>query len=131
MRTSDHQIHVIPLKIYLGVAAALLFLTAITIWVSFIHLGGFNIVAALLIASVKGTLVALFFMHLKYDNKLFAVIFAISLLFVSVFIILTMFDTLQRGQIYEQRANPIIKNTTIYQTADSTDKGSKISEDKR
>jgi len=58
--------------------------------------------------------VAMFFMHLYYDNKLYAAIFSISLIFVSVFIILTMFDTLQRGNIDEVREKPIRENAIIY-----------------
>jgi cytochrome c oxidase subunit 4 len=102
---SNH--HITPVRTYLGIGAALLVLTAITVGASFIHFGSFNLVIALLIASVKAVLVALFFMHLLYDNKLFAAILSISLIFVSVFIILTMFDTMQRGAINEQKDKPI------------------------
>jgi cytochrome c oxidase subunit 4 len=124
MKSNEHTPHVLPLKVYLAVAAALMVFTVITVAVSFVDLGGFNIVVALLIASIKGAMVALIFMHLKYDNKLFAAIFTISLLFVSVFIILTMFDTLQRGAIYEYRAEPINKEAKMYQQADTTDQSS-------
>ena len=68
----------------------------------------------MVIASIKAVLVALFFMHLLYDNKLFMAIFSISLIFVSVFIILTMFDTMQRDSIDEVKAKPIKKNAIIY-----------------
>jgi cytochrome c oxidase subunit 4 len=107
--------HIIPLKTYLGIAIALVVLTGITVAVSFVHLGPFNLVVAMLIATTKGTLVALIFMHLKYDNKFFATIFTISLLFVSVLIILTMFDTETRGDIYDVKARPIQENAKIYQ----------------
>ncbi len=102
-----HKNHITPVSTYLKVGGALLALTGITVAVSFVHLGPFNLVVALLIAGVKASLVGLFFMHLLYDNKLFATIFSISLLFVSVFIILILFDTLTRDAIYEQKAQPI------------------------
>ncbi|MCA9428006.1 MAG: cytochrome C oxidase subunit IV family protein [Candidatus Omnitrophica bacterium] len=57
-------------KLYLGVFAALLVLTAITVTVAFVDLGhGTNIGVALLIATAKASLVGLFFMHLKWERK--------------------------------------------------------------
>jgi cytochrome c oxidase subunit IV len=106
--------HITPLRTYLTVGISLIILTGITVAVSSIHFGAFNLVVAMLIASVKAVLVAMFFMHLYYDNKLYAAIFSISLIFVSVFIILTMFDTLQRGKIDEVREKPIRENAIIY-----------------
>ena len=113
MSAQSHH-HITPLKTYLAVGVALLILTGITVAVSFVHFGGFNLVIAMIIASIKAVLVALFFMHLLYDNKLFMAIFSIALIFVSVFIILTMFDTLQRDSIDEIKANPIKENAIIY-----------------
>ncbi len=107
--------HVLPLKVYFAVGAALFVLTAITVGVSFIQFGAFNMVIALLIAAVKATLVALFFMHLFYDNKFFGAILSISLLFVAVFIILTMYDTEKRAAIYQEKGGPIQKEAVIYQ----------------
>jgi len=107
--------HVLPLKLYFTVGAALFFLTAVTVGVSFIQFGAFNMVVALLIAAVKATLVALFFMHLYYDNKFFGAILSISLLFVAVFIILTMYDTEKRASIYEEKNGLIEKEAVIYQ----------------
>ncbi len=72
--------HVLPLKVYLGIGAALLFLTFVTVEVSLHDFGGFNIVIALAIASIKALLVAFFFMHLWYDNKLFFIAFTVCLL---------------------------------------------------
>ncbi|MEJ2545587.1 MAG: cytochrome C oxidase subunit IV family protein [Calditrichaceae bacterium] len=110
----DKQEHIIPLKTYLMVGAALFILTGATVAISFVHFGAFNLVIAMLIASVKAILVALFFMHLLYDNKLFMAIFSIALIFVSVFIILTMFDTLERGSVDAVKSKPIKENAIIY-----------------
>ena len=122
--SNHHKHHVLPLKIYLAAGAALLFLTAVTVAVSFVHLGPFNLVVAMLIASVKASIVALIFMHLAYDNKLFLSIFLISIAFVTVFIVLTMFDTLRRGDLYQESAKPIKEQAIIYDkvstAADST-----------
>jgi cytochrome c oxidase subunit 4 len=116
----DRQ-HVTPLKVYLTVGIALLILTAITVRVSFIHLGGWNVVAALLIASTKGALVALFFMHLYYDKKMYAIVFSMGLLFLSIFLALTMFDTLRRGDIYEIKTEHLRKEATIYDNMPAPD----------
>jgi cytochrome c oxidase subunit 4 len=51
------------------VLAALLVLTGITIGVSSIDLGIFNVFIALGIACIKVSLVLLFFMHLKYEGR--------------------------------------------------------------
>ncbi len=106
--------HSIPSKVYLRVGAALLILTAITVAVAQIPLGGFNLVVAMIIATAKATLVALFFMHLKYDNRLYLLIFVIALATLAVFIILTLFDTLNRGRILPEVAAPIRSEAVIY-----------------
>jgi len=111
---STHEHHILPLKIYLAVGFGLLVLTVITVAVSFADFGGFNLVVAMLIATIKATLVALYFMHLKYDNKLYLSIFVISLLFLAVFIVFTMFDTLNRGEINKERESPVEASAWVY-----------------
>jgi cytochrome c oxidase subunit 4 len=100
--------------VYLRVGAALLFLTVITVAVSQFDFGEFNLIVAMAIAALKGILVALFFMHLKYDNKFYMIIFTTALIFLAVFIILTMMDTQTRGDIYNYEMQPIKKNAAIY-----------------
>lgn len=112
---SENKPHITPLKTYLGVAAALMVLTVITVAVSFIDLGGFNIVIALIIASIKATLVGFFFMHLYYDNKTYMIVLATALAFLTLFISLTMFDTLRRDDVYDIESHPIQKEAIIYQ----------------
>ena len=109
-----HSDHILPVKTYLLVAAALFVLTAVTVGVSFVHLGGWNAVVAVSIATVKALFVAFFFMHLLYDRKINLFIFLVAILFVSIFITFTMFDTLRRSDIYELRAEPIEKDAMIY-----------------
>jgi cytochrome c oxidase subunit 4 len=110
-----HKIHITPIKTYLTIAGLLMILTIITVGVSFIDLGPYNVSVALIIASVKALLVAFFFMHLFYDNKIYLVIFAMALLFLTIFLTLTMFDTTTRGAIDKDKADPINKEATIYQ----------------
>ncbi len=112
--TNTHKPHVLPLKTYLTVAGALFVLTAITYGVSFVHLGEFNIIVALLIATIKASIVALIFMHLKYDNKLFMTVFVSAIVFLGLFLSLTMLDTLHRGDIDPIKEKPINDNAIIY-----------------
>lgn len=56
-------------SLYLKVFWALAALTIITVAVSRIDFGTWNIVVAMLIASIKATLVAIIFMHLSHEDK--------------------------------------------------------------
>jgi len=109
----EHKIHIIPLKTYLAIAIVLIIMTAVTVAVSFINLGAFNITVALAIASVKALLVAFFFMHLFWDNKIYLVIFSTGLLFLTIFLTLTMLDTTTRGTINEETKGLIKQETAI------------------
>ncbi len=118
-KAPEHSAHILPLKIYLGVGFALFILTGITVAVSFIDLGGWNVAVALLVASVKASLVALFFMHLLYDNKIYLTILITAIGFLAILIIFTMFDTMERGRLYPEKAKPIKQGALIYEGQDS------------
>ncbi|MFQ5606751.1 MAG: cytochrome C oxidase subunit IV family protein [Candidatus Zixiibacteriota bacterium] len=106
--------HITPRRIYYLVAFALLVLTATTVWVANLEFGHWNTVVAMGVAVLKATLVALFFMHLLYDNKLYMVVFVSALLFLAVFIVFTMLDTQARGGTYAQTRDPIRAHAIIY-----------------
>jgi len=73
-------------KIYVAVFAALAMLTIVTVTVSYLHLSAAPAIAvALLIASIKGSLVAAYFMHLIDERK---AIYAILILTVAFFAVL-------------------------------------------
>ncbi len=75
-------------KIYTGVLIALLILTFITVTASKIQFGSgaINVVVALTIATVKASLVALFFMHLLHDKPVNAIILVASFMFLGIFL---------------------------------------------
>ena len=126
---SEHH-HITPLKIYFRVAGILFFFTAVTVWVSYIDLGFLNIVVALLIAGTKASIVALFFMHLLWDDKKNLTIFVMSLMFLAIFIIITMSDTEFRGAINPEIKDPIDKRADFYDSLPLTDDhGNLIHED--
>lgn len=82
--------------IYLAVWGGLVLLTGLTVAVSYVNLGVMNVVVALLIASLKATLVALYFMHLRSEGRLVWG-FALTPIFFLVLIVAgTLSDTLFR-----------------------------------
>ncbi|MEW6051533.1 MAG: cytochrome C oxidase subunit IV family protein [Candidatus Zixiibacteriota bacterium] len=107
--------HILPIRVYLAVGTALLVLTAVTVWVAGHDYGEYNLIVAMIIAAVKASLVAAYFMHLRYDNKVYLAVFVGALLFLAVFIILTMLDTLRRGDVNAIETGPIDQNAVIYQ----------------
>ena len=96
MASEEHRQHVIPIGVYVGIWAILMFLTGLTVFVSFIELHDWNIVLALLIATIKGTLVVLFFMHLFYSSKLTKVTVIAALFFLFLLLALSMTDYMTR-----------------------------------
>ena len=86
---------------YVKVWIALLILTVITVSVSYIQFGRWgmhflNILVDMLVATIKGTLVCLYFMHLKEDNRVNQVVFISAFFFLVVFVGLTLSDVLFR-----------------------------------
>jgi len=89
--------HVVSLKLYFAIFAALMVLTALTVWVAFIDLGAMNTVVALAVAVTKATLVILFFMHVKYSSRLTWLVVASGFFFLAIMFALTMADVVSRG----------------------------------
>jgi cytochrome c oxidase subunit 4 len=74
------------------VFAALISLTALTTLVAMIDLGPLNTVAALLIAVCKASLVALFFMHLRWSSRLMHIVAVAALFWLAILLALTLSD---------------------------------------
>ena len=88
---------------YLAVWAALMALTALTWGLSTFHIpGAAGVAVALTIASVKGALVALFFMHLYDQTGPNRLVLLTSLVFVALLVLLTLLDNATRFPL----ANP-------------------------
>jgi len=92
--------HIASKKLYITVWASLIVLTVLTAAVSYLELGPFNIVLALVIATSKMLLVALFFMGIKYisDKMTIAVIVA-GLFWLFILLALSMTDYASRGWV--------------------------------
>lgn len=102
---SEPHVHGGP-KMYLGILGALLFLTVVTVGASLVNFGSgmANVVIAMLIASIKASLVALFFMHLRWDKPMSAIIFCGTLFFLGLFLI---------GCYTDQIARPWLQPTNL------------------
>ena len=83
-------------RTYVTVYIALVFLTVATVLVSYVNLGMMNVVVALLIASVKASLVALIFMHLKSEDRLVWGFALVPIAFLALIILGTLVDTMLR-----------------------------------
>ena len=82
-----------PLPAYIGIWIALLAGTALTVYASGVNLGHFNAAVALTIATIKATLVALFFMHIRgASEKLTKLVVISALFFLLILLGLTMAD---------------------------------------
>jgi len=89
--------HVSSLKLYIGIWLALLAGTLLTVIVARVDLGPFNPVVALTIATIKATLVVLFFMHVKYAHeKLTKVVIISALFWLAILLALSMADYTSR-----------------------------------
>ena len=89
---SDHS-NSSPLKTYFAVWAALLVGTFLTYKAAYIDLGLFNAAVALIIATIKALLVALFFMHLKgASEKLLKLVVISTIFFLFLLLALSMAD---------------------------------------
>ena len=98
----DHGEHGASLKLYGAVFAALLVLTFVTVWAALHDFGALNTPIALGIASVKATLVILYFMHVRWSSRLTWIFIGLGILFLALLIGFTLSDYVSRDwmQIY-------------------------------
>jgi len=96
---SEHEEHASHSQgFYIAIGIVLLILTATTAAVAFVNLGPFNPVVALLIATIKATLVILFFMHVKgASEKLTSAVVVSAFFFLAILISLSLADYLTRS----------------------------------
>lgn len=85
--------HVVSLPLLTVVFLTLVFLTGVTYWVTFFDFGSFNLIIAMLVALIKGSLVVLYFMHMRWDRTMIPVVFLVSLLAIALFIAFALLDT--------------------------------------
>lgn len=93
--------HIIPFNVYIKVFTALIVLTVITVVAAQFDFGSLNVIIAMLIASVKAGLVLAFFMHLKYDDKLYIVMFSTGIFFLFILYLFCVMDIFTRIPVPE------------------------------
>ncbi len=94
-RPDQPQVHIVSLRTLIGVIVALLIFTGLTVAATRVDLGEANLWIALALAVLKASLVGLYFMHLRWDNLFHAVILLCALLFVVLFIGISLVDTIE------------------------------------
>jgi cytochrome c oxidase subunit IV len=101
---AELHVHVVPIKFMVLIWGALIFFTWVTVAVTYFDLGPLNLWIAMAIATFKALLVALYFMHLRWDRLFNGFIFMFALVFVMIFVGITLIDTeqYQHEVIYEQ-----------------------------
>jgi cytochrome c oxidase subunit 4 len=88
---------VVPIKVYAGVFAALIALTITTVAVSKVELGEYNFIVAMTIAVIKGTLVVLFFMHVKQSSSMTKLFVVAGFFWMAILFVFVLSDYLSRG----------------------------------
>ncbi len=89
--------HIPPKSQLYTVFAALMVLTVVTVLISRVDLGSFNLPVAMAVAVTKALLVILIFMEVKYSSRLVQVTAASGFLFLGIMILYTMTDYLSRN----------------------------------
>ena len=84
--------HIGGTRNYIIIWITLLALTGTTITVAGMHLGRFSTLTALIIASIKASLVLWFFMHLKYEKRFFKYLLLVPITTLTFTIGLTFLD---------------------------------------
>lgn len=92
---SDHAHPTV--KTFIGIWAALLVFTGITVLVATFNLGAFSAVVALAIATIKALLVILFFMEIKYSSKMTMTVVISAIFFLVILLALTLTDYISRA----------------------------------
>jgi cytochrome c oxidase subunit 4 len=88
--------HIVSPKIYLVIFSSLMIGTALTLWAAFQNFGAFNIVIALGIATIKATLVVLYFMHARYSPKRTHLVIICAVFWLAIMLALTLTDYQER-----------------------------------
>ena len=95
--------HIVPVRIYVMIVLALLVGTALTVMAAFVDFPWqLNTIVALTIATIKATLVVLFFMHVRYSTRLVWVIVAAALFWMGILFALTLADFYTRPWLSTQ-----------------------------
>jgi cytochrome c oxidase subunit 4 len=89
--------HVVSVRVYLAVFVTLMILMIATVAFAFMNLGSFNDLVAMSIAIAKTLLIVLYFMHLRYSERLTWLFSGVGVLFFLILVAYTLADYFTRG----------------------------------
>ncbi|MCP4895394.1 MAG: caa(3)-type oxidase subunit IV [bacterium] len=93
--TNDQAGHVASIPLLVGVLIALMVGTWLTVTATYFDLGALNIWIGLAIATAKAFLVAVYYMHLRWDRPINAIALLAAVLFLMLFLGIAMLDSSQ------------------------------------
>jgi cytochrome c oxidase subunit 4 len=96
MSENEHNNHIVPYRVHAVVLLFLLTMTFISVAVTSIELGPVTVTVALVLATIKSSLVLTYFMHLRFDKRLFAYLAIGVILLIGVVIYVTLLDYIYR-----------------------------------
>ena len=88
--------HILSPRTCLVVWAALMCLTALTLWVATVDFGFLHVLVAMIVATVKAGLVIFWFMHMKYESRTIRIMVYIAFVILGIFLSFTFFDVAYR-----------------------------------
>lgn len=87
-----------PVKTYVGVLAVLIVSTVLTVAFSFVSLSqDWHVLGGLVIAVIKASLVAMFFMHAIHSPRVTWCVILVSIVFLVILFALTLADVMTRS----------------------------------
>ena len=89
---NHNDTHIVPFKTYGIILAVLIMLTLISVAVTQIDLASLTVFTAIMLATIKSSLVLVYFMHLKFDNKLLQVLVTAVFVLVALVMFVTFLD---------------------------------------
>tara|TARA_R110002111_G_scaffold126741_5_gene191467 strand:- start:47013 stop:47477 length:465 start_codon:yes stop_codon:yes gene_type:complete len=91
--TQSCHVHIVPVKVLIGVFLALVVLTVVTVEAAKYDTGELDVIVSMAIATIKASLVVFIFMHLWYDKPLNKIAFFFSIIFAGFFLCMILLDS--------------------------------------
>jgi cytochrome c oxidase subunit 4 len=89
--------HIVPVRTYLVIYAVLMGLLVATVAGSYLPLGSLHLTVALVIAGIKAALIVMYFMHVKFSNRLTWVFSTAAFFWLIILLAFSLADYFSRG----------------------------------
>lgn len=94
---AEHSEHVITPRTYVAIFAILMALLVATVFGSYMPLGLLHLPVALVIAGVKAVLIIMYFMHVRYSNRLTWIFSSGAFFWLAIMLAFCLMDYGSRG----------------------------------